>query len=236
MAGPIRTMIVFVMIAALCSCATRSISDSGRPGAERSNPYYAGELDEMDVLGQTGEKPPSDAEIKQAMDRQHEIKLRKGSSLIVIQSGALSPDEPMLDELKNHFAVVPFSGVPSKQDPSQYSKRLRMAAAQGGYSHILCYWGTLETATEDKATKALSWVPVAGAFIPDEAQRMRIRLKAALIDVGSGGWKMITPDPIDDSALSSDLTRVKSDRKQVAELKKRAYSTLVSELSRYFTL
>ncbi len=47
---------------------------------------------------------------------------------------------------------------------------------------------------------------------------------------------MIIPDPIDDSALSSGLTRVKSDQKQVAELKRRAYTALVSELSRYFTL
>jgi hypothetical protein len=154
----------------------------------------------------------------------------------VIQSGALSPDASLLDELKKHFAAVPFSGIPSKQDQTSYSKRLRLVAAQGGYTHILCYWGALETASEDKATKAISWVPVAGAFIPDEAQRMRIQLKAALIDVESGRWSMIIPDPIDDSAISSGLTRVRSDQNQVVELKRRAYSTLASELARYFTL
>jgi hypothetical protein len=113
---------------------------------------------------------------------------------------------------------------------------LRLVAAQGGYTHILCYWGTLETAVEDKATKAISWIPIAGALVPDETQQMRIRLKAALIDVASGRWVMVTPDPIDDSALSSGLVRVKSDQKQVSELKKKAYATLVSELVRYFTL
>ena len=230
-------LLFLVFTAMVWGCATRSISNSSYPGdAKSKNPYYSGELNEMDVLGSVDAKSVSETDIRQALENRQEIKLRKGSSIIVIQSGAIKPDEPMIDELNKNFITLPFSGTPLKQqDQGSYSKTLRLVAAQGGCTHVLCYWGTLETAVEDKATKVISWIPVAGVFIPDESQQMRIRLKAALIDVASGKWVMLTPDPIDDSALSSGLGRVKSDQKQVAELKKKAYATLASELFRYFS-
>jgi len=235
-----KTSLIFTLLllaGTLCGCAVRSISNSGYPGDYRTkNPYYSGELSEMAVLGSADGGAVSEADIKRALENRQDVKLKRGASIVVIQSGAISPDEAMLDELRKSFLPVPFSGIPSKEDPNSYSKRLRLTAAQGGYTHILCYWGTIETATEDKATKAISWVPVAGAFIPDEAQQMRIRLRAALVDVLSGKWVMITPDPNDDSALSSSQNRVKADQKQVIELKKKAYSTLVSELVRYFSV
>ena len=234
---PIRIVMVLILTVGIWGCATRSISNSGYPGDEKSrNPYYSGELGEMDVLGSVDAKSISETDIRQALENRQEIKLRKGCTIIVIQSGAIKPDEPMIDELNKNFVTLPFSGTPaSRQDQGSYSKSLRLVAAQGGCTHILCYWGTLETAVEDKATKAISWIPVAGVFIPDESQQMRIRLRAALIDVATGKWVMLTPDPIDNSALSSGLGRVKSDQKQVAELKKKAYATLASELFRYFS-
>jgi hypothetical protein len=233
-----RVLMVLIISAGIWGCATRSISNSGYPGDTKSqNPYYYGELNEMDVLGSADAKSASEEDIRKALENRQEIKLRKNTTIIVIQSGAIKPDEPMIDELNKKFIIISFSGAPARQkEQGSYSKGLRLTAAQGGCTHILCYWGTLETAVEDKATKAISWIPVAGAFIPDESQQMRIRLKAALIDVASGKWVMVTPDPIDDSALSSGLGRAKSDQKQVAELKKKAYATLVSELVRYFSL
>jgi hypothetical protein len=233
-----RILMILAITVALWGCATRSISNSGYPGdGKTQNPYYSGELNEMDVLGCADAKSVSETDIKEALENRREIKLRKGSAIIVIQSGAIKPDEPMIDELNRNFVTISFSGTPSRQQaPGSYSKSLRMAAAQGGCAHILCYWGTIETAVEDRVTKAVSWIPVAGAFVPDESQQMRIRLKAALIDVVSGKWVMLTPDPIDDSALSSVVGRVKSDQKQVSELKKRSYATLASELVRYFSM
>jgi hypothetical protein len=233
-----HVLMVLILTAGIWGCATRSISNSGYPGdAKSKNPYYSGELNEMDVLGSADAKSASEEDIRKALENRQEIKLSKNSSMIVIQSGAIKPDEPMIDELNKKFITIPFSGAPARQqEQGSYSKALRLVAAQGGCTHVLCYWGTLETAVEDKATKAVSWIPVAGAFIPDESQQMRIRLKAALIDVASGKWVMVTPDPIDDSALSSGLVRAKSDQKQVAELKKKAYATLVSELVRYFSM
>jgi hypothetical protein len=227
--------VLILCVLFLGGCAVRSISDSGYPGDRGSkNPYYAGELSEMDVLGFAEGQQITEAQIQQAIAEKRDVKVRKGGPLIVIQSGAIAPDGSMMDELSKHFQAMAFSGIPVKQQDQPYSRKLRLAAAQGGYPSILCYWGTLETSQEDKATKAVSWVPVAGYFVPDETQRMRIRLRAALIDVATGRWVMLTPDPIDDSALSSGATRVKMDQKQVELLKKKSYAALVSELARYF--
>lgn len=238
----VRRLGIFAVLLAVSivavGCAIRSISNSGYPGDSKSrNPYYQGELSELEVLGAPESQKISEEDIRKALEGKQAVKLQKGESMLVIQSGALSPDESMLDELSKHFRPVAFAGIPNANrsaESESYSKKLRLVAAQGGYTHILCYWGVLETAQEDKATKAVSWVPIAGAFVPDESQRMRIRLRAALVDVASARWSMLPPEPIDDSALSSQLTRVRSDQKQVELLKAKGYAALASELSRYF--
>lgn len=105
---------------------------------------------------------------------------------------------------------------------------LRLAAAKGGYEKIVAYWGILETAREGLGTKAVSWVPIIGGAVPDESQRMRIRLKVAIVDVKSGQWEMFVPDSLDDDSMSAHYTREASDQQQVALLKAKAYQ-LASE-------
>ena len=79
-------------------------------------------------------------------------------------------------------------------------------------------------------TKGVSWVPIAGNFVPDENQRMRINLHAVLIDVASGHWSPYTGKAAEDAALSARVLRGSSDQKQVAKLKATAYASLVDEL------
>ena len=229
--------ILFLLVLMAWGCAARSISNSGYPGDYSTrNSEYRGELSEYDVLGVADSRAMTDDEIRKALDDRKDLRIPKGSTLIVIQSGAMAPDGAMLDEISKYFKIVPLSGFPVKEKESEsFARKLRSVAANGGCSHVLCYWGTLETAQEDKVTKAISWVPIAGSFVPDESQHMRINLRAALVDVASGRWTMIRPDPIDDSALSAKMNRVSSDQKQVELLKKKGYAVLASELSRYFT-
>jgi len=59
----------------------------------------------------------------------------------------------------------------------------------------------------------VSWIPFAGWVVPDELQHMRIRLKLAVIDVRSGRWTLLTPEPSEDKAWSTSFTRG-SDQKQ----------------------
>jgi hypothetical protein len=238
-------VITFGLVLLLAGCETRSISNSGYPGDGRGNPLYRGELSEFDVIGIDPQGTASDADIAAQFTEYRKLTLRRRQPIMVIQSGALLPDEPMLRALDQTFTTTPFSGVPvrpiggwvvqpGRGDDGNYAKLLRLAAAKGGYEIIVCYWGVLETAVERHATKLVSWVPVVGSAIPDESQLMRIRLRVAVIDVKSGRWSMFSPEAFSDTALTAALIRRQSDQDQVGLLKEKAYQAAVAEfVARY---
>jgi hypothetical protein len=241
-----RMLLPLVAAALLAGCAVRSISNSGYP-ADRSNALYHGELSEFDVLGIDPAQPISDQDIARAFVDHHKIALHKGAAIMVIQSGALMPDEPMMKAFGRYFVATPFSGVPMRGGgksassggaaPSNghYARMLRLAAAKGGYEVILCYWGVLESSVEDHATKLVSWLPIVGMVVPDETQAMRIRLRVAVVDVKSGNWSMFAPEPFTDSALSASIIRRQSDQKQVELLKTEAYEKAAEEFVARYT-
>lgn len=212
------------------ACTTRSISDSGYQDRGRyappDNPLYQGELSEFDVLGIDAGADVSDRDIAAAFDSAPKrVSLRKGDRIMLIQSGAMIPDEEMIAMLERSLSVSVFTGVPeaNKAGNASYSKSLRMAAAKAGIGTIVVYWGVLESGIENLATKSVSWVPIVGAAIPDETQSMRIRLKVAVVDVRSGRWDMFTPKVLEDSSVSMSYNRRSSDQAQVAILKANAY-------------
>jgi hypothetical protein len=206
--------------------ATRSISDSGY---ER-NFAYRGEIKE-DLVGSANETNISEADITGALKESAlERKVAKGAKVLVMQSGAAAPDLGLQDEFNSKgVAAIPFSGVPSEH-MSGFNRTIRLAAARGGIRQIVCYWGVLESARRDRSGKVVSWIPIAGMFVPDERQQLRIRLKVIVMDVESGNWTMVAPAPIEDSALSAIVTRESSDQKQVEELKRAGYRALAATL------
>ncbi len=240
-----------------CAGPARSISNSGFFGEEHTSYFaprqnnsdrdfpYRGELSEFDVLGIERGQNASDQDIQHALDSAKAVTLNANSSILLIQSGAMFPDGPMVKELGKHFRVNTFSGVPNvmnfppgrrnfqsetaNRDPESFSQSLRLAAARGANDVILCYWGTLESAKENLATKDISWMPVLGWMVPDEKQHMRIRLKLALIDVRTGNWSVLSPDPFDDSRVSASIHRGAKDQKQVELLKNEAYEASVKD-------
>jgi len=81
----------------LTACATRSISDSGyREPGHGGNPAYHGELSEYDVLGIDPAGRYSDADIQKAMVERRPLSVRKGSGILLIQSGAEMADPEMI--------------------------------------------------------------------------------------------------------------------------------------------
>ena len=223
------------VVITLGGCATRSISDSGYRGEYGwMGRSQVAELSEFSVLGIDPNQPITDQDIAAQYAARKPVKLRKGAGILLIQSGAMFSDEPMQRELAKTFRVGPFSGI-AAASTGNYSKALRLSAAQGGYDYILCYWGVLEANQKKLATKGVSWVPIVGRAIPDETQQMRIRLKAFVVDVRTGQWVMIGPDAIGDNAVSAHINRETSDQAQVAELKDKAYTALVVELCAKYT-
>jgi hypothetical protein len=260
MAGwTVRAFACLCVLALLAGCETRSISDSGYRadsgsgyGSRSSNPTYRGELSEFVVLGVARDQTISDEAIRAAFTEKRPIAVKKGEAIMLIQSGAMLPDDSMVAALSKYYTVAPFSGVPNQPSspdrlssgrppaetapapPQSYFQSLRLAAARGGYGRIVVYWGVLESAREGLATKAVSWVPLVGWSVPDESQRMRIRLKVAVIDVVSGQWEMFVPESFDDSATSAVRGRAMSDQTQVAVLKDKAYASAAeSFVARY---
>ena len=190
---------------------------------------YHGELTEFDILGVAGKQDANEDSIRKALDSASELKLKRGDKVLWIQSGAMVPDDAMVEEAKRYFDIAPFSGTPpsNKED---LSTSLRLRAAQGGCPYILCYWGVLESANDLKKGAAVSWVPIVGYVVPDQKEQMRIRLKAILVDVRTGSWKMYTPESYADSRMSSMVSREKQDQKLVEDLKRNGYRTLVADL------
>lgn len=235
-------ILVLLFLIILSGCATRSISNSGyssegyyRPKAD--NPLYKGELSEFDVIGIDAGKEISEQDIATAANTSKErLSLRKGDFILLIQSGAMIPDQDMTKSAEKYFAVNVFTGVPEKNKETNvsYAKALRLAAAMAGIDKILVYWGVLESGTKNLATKSLSWVPIVGYAVPDQAQEIRIRLKVALIDVRTGQWEMFVPRIFKDKAYSTFFSRESSDQQQVALLKTKAYKDAIeSILARY---
>lgn len=235
-------IVVLILLINLSACTTRSISNSGyspesyyRPQAD--NPLYNGELSEFDVIGIDAGKEITEQDIAAAASAKKErLTLRKGDSLLLIQSGAMIPDQDMTESAGKYFSVNVFTGVPEKDKSSNvsYAKALRLAAAKAGIDKILVYWGVLESGTKNLATKTVSWVPIVGLAVPDQAQEIRIRLKVALIDVKTGQWEIFVPRVFEDKAYSASLTRESSDQQQVALLKTKAYQDAIeSTLARY---
>ncbi|MFA5121414.1 hypothetical protein [Zavarzinia sp.] len=227
-----RHLKIAVLLAAtlLAACSTRSISNVGGSGYGGRNDFYRGELTEDDLIGHPA-AAVTEADIAAALKTATPPVPRRSQPLLVIQSGAMAPDPEMVEALKRRqFTAVPFGGQPPKEGEDSYGLRLRLMAAKGGYRQVLCYWGALESATRDHATKLVSWVPIVGAIVPDETQQMRIVLKGMLIDVESGRWRLYRPDPVDDTALSASINRSSSDQDQIIKLKTAGYQALADAL------
>lgn len=223
----------------LAGCQTRSISDSGYRssgwhGHDHGKRAYSGELSEFDVLGLQRGGDVTEEQIVKALETSAAVKLRRGSKLMLIQSGAAQPDDPMRRALEKQFSIVPFSGQPPRASAETYAKSLRLAAAEAGCEHIICYWGVLESAKKGMGTKSISWVPIVGLVVPDEKQHMRIRLKIAVIDVRGGRWTMFAPESFENRAMSEKLGREAADQGQVEKLKKLAYEAAAGDLARMY--
>lgn len=235
--------LLVLMAGLLAGCSSRSISNSDysadpdRAYGRRNNPFYKGELNEFDVIGIDAKASVTEQEIAQAVQAKTRISVPKGATVMLVQSGAMIPDEEMVKGMEKYYNVSVFTGVPASDGSSSgaYSRALRLAAAKGGAEKLIVYWGLLETGREDLATKAISWFPLVGGVITDETQRMRIRMKVAVVDVKSGQWEMFSPEPYDDSASSGRYSRVASDQAQVAVLKSKAYKTTADDIVKRYS-
>lgn len=189
------------------------------------NPSYRGELSEVEFIKDISSGAPAGAAGVAAP-----IRIGAGERVIVLQSGQIRPDETLLAALTGKCAVIPMSGVPSEHSVGGPS--LREAARAGGVSKIIAYWGSIETSIQPRGTKAISWVPIAGWYIPDESQRMRVSVSAIVSDVATGRWSDITAVSGETEISHSSMNSQSRDSRQVEQLKAEAYLGLAGQLTR----
>jgi hypothetical protein len=243
-----HALLAGAVLAGLSACESRSISNSGyQPEPTygynangRDAFYYRGELSAYDVLGGDVRSGVSDAEITRTLAAKQPNNHKASTNVMLVQSGAPFADAEMMAAMQKHYRISSFTGVPwqdpaatkdNGETPIPYSQRFRMVAARGGFETVIVYWGVLESGREDIATKAVSWVPFIGGNIPDEVQRLRIRLVAAAIDVRTGQWETYAPEPFEDTSFSNDHNREASDQEQVLQLKAEGYQALADGLA-----
>ena len=213
-----------VAIFLLAGCGTRSMSNAGYYG---QNSTYRGEISEMDVVGS-----PDSGDVYRARRERREPRLARGAGILLIQSGALVPHASLIETLSPRYRVDTFSGIPrsspesamtdarlaSQAPPRDAARSLRLTAAQGGYDAIVCVWGSVETERRDLGTKAVSWIPIVGWMIPDEAQEMSVRLRFAIVDVASGDWALFSPPDLSDEDKHTSFGRADAHDEQAVRL------------------
>jgi hypothetical protein len=169
------------------------------------NATYVGELSDFDVVGSAVSFSPTS----------ESFVLRPRQRVLLVQSGALYPDERLVAGLGRHFEVAGASGVPTA---TLGEHGLRGAAERGSFDAVIAYWGALESRESANAGAAASWLPVLGPLVPDVDQRMRLRVRVVVLEVGSGRWRSLAPAPIETSSSSSFATRESRDRAQAQAL------------------
>lgn len=157
------------------------------------------------------------------------IHISRDDRVLVMQSGQLYPDASFLVHLDPKCSVIPMSGIPDKSPTT--GTPLIDAAKAGGVAKIVAYWGNIETTHQPMDSKAISWIPIAGYYVPDENQKMRVSISAIVSDVSSGRWFNYTAHSSETEILHSSHTARAKDSEQVEKLKAEAYENLVQQLA-----
>lgn len=211
---------VFGLLCAVTMCSCQSANRSISQYQYGYNPSYRGELSESEFI--------KDISAGSITGLTEPIRIAKGEKVIVMQSGQIRPDTAFLSGLSGACNVLPMSGVPAQYTSDNIS--LRDAARAGGVSKIIAYWGNIETSTQPIGTQAISWVPIAGLFIPDTSQKMRVALSAIVADTASGRWSDVTVVSRETEIVHSSVNGYRKDGEQVELLKADAYQKLAQQL------
>jgi hypothetical protein len=192
----------------------------------------ARELKEKDVLGEHRHNV-SDAAIGEVLDETKSFQISPGGTVLLVQSGAATPDSAMVEELAPHFSLVPHTGIAAQvctQPGETIAQALRLDAARAKADTIMVVWGNLEVKQDDLPTEIVSWVPVVDFVVPDQYQKVRMHLKIALIDVRSGQWSLFTTERMEEETLTTRHAREHDAKWPMRPIKQRLYRAAVQKL------
>jgi hypothetical protein len=210
------SLIAIALFMTGCTTSTRSISQY----QYGYNPSYQGEMSQLNFIKEVSSS--------KATGSTEPINISSGERVMVMQSGQLYPDASLLVNLEPNCNIIPMSGIPNKDSVPDIT--LLDAAKAGGVTKIIAYWGNIETSIKPKESKAVSWIPIAGYYVPDENQRMRVSVSAIVSDVSTGRWFNFTAHSSETEISHSNYTAYRKDGEHVEKLKAEAYGRLVQKL------
>lgn len=213
----IPVLIAITLLIAGCTTSNRSISQY----QYGYNFSYGGEMSQMNFIREISSSKTTGSSTP--------IHIVAGERVMVMQSGQLYPDASFLVHLNPKCDVIPMSGIPDKNRVQNTT--LIDAAKAGGITKIVAYWGNIETTVKPKDSKAISWIPIAGYFVPDEDQKMRVSISAIVSDVSTGRWFNYTAHSSETKISHSGYTARAKDSEQVEKLKAEAYKNLITQLT-----
>lgn len=219
-----RIALLLIALTILAGCRTspnhHNKADSSRGNGQQN--LHKGGLQELDVIGVDLESEASEDEIASVAASTLHIVIPNGSSVMLIKSGAVIPDEDMVKGLEKNYIVSTFNGSPPAVGNSGagYSRSLRLAAAKSGADKLIVYWEIQEIGKEKLPDKSTIWSLFSGGDAPNEKQPVRMRMKIAVVDVKSGQWEIFSPETLEAPKIinvySNKLLELKVDAHKAA--------------------
>ncbi len=213
-------LIIITIFVFGCTTSNRSISQY----QHGYNTSYRGEISQLNFI--------KEISISKATGSNTPIYISEEERVMVMQSGQLHPDSSLLVHLDTECNAIPISGIPEKNKDLVPNVTLLDAARAGGVTKIMAYWGNVETSIKPKHSKMVSWIPIAGYYVPDESQKMRVTISAIVSDVSSGRWFNFTAHSSETEISHSIYTARRKDSEQVEKLKAEAYENIVQQLTK----
>lgn len=230
-AGAMKTALQLTVAAlttlTLTSCVTTSLSD----------PNGSGHASDLSVYELTSEQPGravTEADIARSASRGGSLPAR-GSRILLVQSGAHQPDPALVAAYGAYCQPVVWNGQNTNTDDERKStgapagRRLRLAAAQQGCSHVVVVFGEIQSDSRELPTSILSWVPVAGEILPSERSGTRLLAQAVIMETRSPRYTMISAQPRQKQGLTTAYGASGINGRRSEKLKALAYPELAQQ-------
>ena len=220
---PPAVLLTAALAFSLVSCVTTSLS----------NPNGHGHGSDLDLHSLTGidDHAAGEAAIAAATDRRGSLP-RRGARVLLVQSGAHQPDAELVSAFRPFCEPVLWDGRrPDTEDDAPdrgAGRRLRLAAARQGCSHVVVVFGEIQSDSRTLPTAVLTWVPVAGEIIPGEISGTRLIARALVMDTRADRWQLLDAAPRETSGLQTDYGRGTVNGRRAARLKAMAYPELAA--------
>jgi hypothetical protein len=219
----ISTIVFSLTVAALAGCGiifggpnadTQGPGPSGpenrgdRPKLPALNPQ---ELSEYQVIGISIFRKIEESDIERRLREPHKFALNPQSCILLAQSGADTPDAALSTALAKRFRVSTMSGVPDRDSFVTYDDDEDFRGMTSPRGKQMINSVRLDKAFRLAAAKAgadtivVVWKKSAGKGIPG--------VRAAVIDVETGKWEIISPLADEKVEAVGDDNKPKHDKK-----------------------